>query len=128
VFVIARLSYATRMTNSTLIQIHKDLEEAATICGAATGDTVRRVIVPLLAPSLIYAWLWIALLTYRELTLAVLLSTRDNLTLPIVVWNAWVAGGFGAAAALTLILMSLMIPLVALYWWVMRRRGLMAAA
>ena len=128
VFVVARLSYATRMTNSTLIQIHKDLEEAATICGAATGDTVRRVIVPLLAPSLIYAWLWIALLTYRELTLAVLLSTRDNLTLPIVVWNAWVAGGFGAAAALTLILMSLMIPLVALYWWVMRRRGLMAAA
>ena len=51
-----------------------------------------------------------------------------NLTLPVVVWNAWFAGGFGSAAALTLILMALMVPLVALYWWVMRRRGLMQAA
>jgi iron(III) transport system permease protein len=93
-----------------------------------TGATLRRVIVPLLAPSLIYAWLWIALLTFRELTLAVLLTTRDNLTLPIVVWNAWIAGGFGSSAALTLILMGLMIPLVALYWWIMRRRGLADAA
>jgi iron(III) transport system permease protein len=127
VFVIARISYATRMTNSTLIQIHKDLEEAATMCGVTTGATLRRVILPLLAPSLIYAWLWLALLTFRELTLAVLLTTRDNLTLPIVVWNAWVAGGFGASAALTLILMGLMVPLVAVYWWVMRRRGLAAS-
>jgi iron(III) transport system permease protein len=128
VFVIARLSYATRMTNSTLIQIHRDLDEAATVSGASTGTVMLRVIVPLLVPTLVYAWLWIALLTYRELTLAVLLSTRDNLTLPIVVWNAWVSGGFGAAAALTIVLMALMVPLVALYWWVMRRRGPLEAA
>ncbi len=127
VFVIARLSYATRMTNSTLIQIHKDLEEAATMSGVSTGTTVRRVLVPLLAPTLIYAWLWIALLVYRELTLAVLLTTQDNTTLPVVVWNMWVAGGFGAAAALTLVLMALMVPLVALYWWVMRKRGQLSA-
>jgi iron(III) transport system permease protein len=123
VFVIARLSYATRMTNSTLMQIHKDLEEAATMSGVSTGVTVWRVIVPLIGPSLVYAWLWMALLTYRELTLAVVLSTRDNLTLPIVVWNAWFAGGFGNAAAITLILMAMMVPLVALYWWLMRRKG-----
>ncbi len=78
VFVIARISYATRMTNSTLIQIHKDLDEAATMSGASTGVTLWRVIIPLLGPTLIYAWLWIALLTYRELTLAVLLSTREE--------------------------------------------------
>jgi iron(III) transport system permease protein len=123
VFVIARLSYATRMTNSTLMQIHKDLEEAATMSGVSIGVTVWRVIVPLIAPSLIYAWLWMALLTYRELTLAVVLSTRDNLTLPIVVWNAWTANGFGSAAAITLILMTAMVPLVGLYWWFMRRKG-----
>ena len=50
VFVIARLSYATRMTNSTLIQIHKDLEEAAMVSGASTIATLYRVIIPLLAP------------------------------------------------------------------------------
>jgi iron(III) transport system permease protein len=128
VFVIARLSYATRMTNATLIQIHKDLEEAAMMSGASTAATLRRVILPLLAPTLGYAWLWIALLVYRELTLAVLLTTRDNLTLPVLVWNMWAGGGLGPAAALTLVLMAFMIPLVALYWWAMRRRGPLHAA
>ena len=63
------------------------------------------------------------MLIYRELTLAVLLTTQDNTTLPVVVWNVWVAGGFGSAAAITLVLMGLMTPLVALYWWVVRWRG-----
>jgi len=123
VFVIARLSYATRMTNASLIQIHKDLDEAARVSGASSAATLRHVILPLLAPTLGYAWLWIALLVYRELTLAVLLTTRENLTLPVLVWNLWANGGLGPAAALTLVLMALMIPIVALYWWLMRRRG-----
>ncbi|MFM9969298.1 MAG: ABC transporter permease [Burkholderiales bacterium] len=127
VFVIARLSYGTRMTNSTLIQIHRELEEAATMSGVSTGVIVRRIIVPLLAPTLIYAWLWIALITFRELTLAVVLTTRDNITLPVVVWSMWQAGGFGQAAAITLLLMLLMVPLIALYWWAMRKTGLREA-
>ena len=128
VFVIARLSYATRMTNANLIQIHKDLEESAMVNGASTAATLRRVVIPLLAPTLGYAWLWIALLVYRELTLATLLTTRENLTLPVLIWNVWASGGLGAAAALTLVLMVLMIPLVVLYWYVMRRRGPLQAA
>ncbi len=125
VFVIARLSYGTRMTNSTLIQIHKDIEESATMSGASTGTVVRRVMVPLIMPTLIYAWLWIALLTFRELTLAIILTTRDNITLPVVVWSLWNASGFGQAAAITLVLIGLMLPIIALYWWVSRRKGLM---
>ncbi len=124
VFVIARLSYGTRMTNSTLIQIHKDLEESATMSGAPTGAVVWRVIVPLLRPTLIYAWLWIALLTFRELTLAVILTTRENITLPVVVWSVWSgSAGFGQAAALTLILIVMMVPIIALYWWASRKWG-----
>jgi iron(III) transport system permease protein len=128
VFVIARLSYATRMTNASLIQLHKDLEESAMVSGASTAVTLSRIVVPLLAPTLGYAWLWIALLVYRELTLAVLLTTRENLTLPVLIWNMWAGGGLGPAAALTLVLMALMVPLVTLYWWLMRRRGPLQAA
>jgi iron(III) transport system permease protein len=80
------------------------------------------VIVPLLAPTLIYAWLWIALLTFRELTLAVILTTRGNITLPVVVWSMWVNGGTSKAAALTLLLLAVMIPFIALYWLVVRRQ------
>jgi iron(III) transport system permease protein len=128
IFVIARLSYATRMTNGTLLQLHRDLEEAATVSGSDSGTVLLRVILPLLTPTLIYAWLWTALLTFRELTLAVLLTTRDNLTLPVVVWSIWQDGGFGKAAAITLLLLALMVPLIALYWWTMRRTGLREGA
>ena len=82
VFLIARVAYGTRMTNAGLIQIHPELEESAELSGATLAQTARRVVVPLLAPTLIYAWLWIALLTYRELTLSVILTTPRNMTLP----------------------------------------------
>ncbi len=127
IFVVGRLSYATRMTNGTMMQIHKDLEESAQMSGASTGTILTRIIGPLLRPTLIYAWLWIALITFRELTLAVLLTTRDNMTLPVVVWSLWVASGFGQAAALTLILLVIMIPIVWLYWWVARKMSLSQA-
>jgi len=126
VFVVARLSYGTRMTNSGLIQIHRELEEAATVSGAGTGGVLRRVLVPLLAPTLLYAWLWIALLVFRELTLAVVLTTRANMTLPFVVWSLWLNGGLGQASALALVMLLMMLPLVALYWLIARRRGILA--
>jgi iron(III) transport system permease protein len=124
VLVIARISYATRMTNSSFIQIHRELEEAASICGARTGAVLAGVIVPLSAPTLLYAWLWLALLTFRELTLVVVLTTRDNITLPVVIWSSWLSGSIGDSAALALLMLLLMTPVVAAYWLVARRFGI----
>lgn len=126
VFVIARISYGTRMTNSGLIQIHSELEESALVSGASTWEAFRRVTIPLLAPTLLYAWLWIALLTFRELTLAVILSTADNLTFPVVVWSLWLGGGLGQASALAMVMLLMMTPLIAIYWLIARRQGLVA--
>jgi iron(III) transport system permease protein len=128
VFIVARLSYGTRMTNASLIQIHRELEEAAAMAGASAGRTLRRILLPLLAPSLAYAWLWIAMLTFRELTLAVLLTTRANITLPVVVWSLWQSGQIGRGAALTLLMLALLIPFIALYWAVAGRRGATAGS
>src|SRR5713226_821893 len=41
VYVVARLSYGTRMTNSAMIQIHKELDEAAQVSGAGTARVLR---------------------------------------------------------------------------------------
>jgi iron(III) transport system permease protein len=128
VFVIARVSYATRMTNSGLIQIHREIEESGQISGATTGGVLRRIVAPLIAPTVLYAWLWIALLTFRELTLAVVLTTRDNMTLPIVIWNDWQSGGLGDAAAIAVVMLLMMLPIIWLYWLVARRQGIKASA
>jgi iron(III) transport system permease protein len=126
VFTVARLSYGTRMTNSGLIQIHPELEEAALMSGASQWQAFVRVALPLLGPTVLYAWLWIALLVFRELTLAVILSTADNPTFPVVVFSLWLGGGLGQASALAMVMLAMMTPLIALYWLIARRQGLPA--
>ena len=126
VFTIARLSYGTRMTNTGLIQIHPELEEAALMSGAGQWRAFVRVALPLLGPTVLYAWLWIALLIFRELTLAVILSTADNPTFPVAVWSLWLGGGLGQASALAMVMLAMMTPLIALYWAIARRQGLPA--
>ncbi len=126
VYVVARLSYGTRMTNSALIQVHRELEESAQICGASTGGVLLRVLVPLLAPTLVYAWIWIALLTYRELTLPVVISTSNNLPFSYLVWGFVQASAYGSASAAALIMLALMAPVLLLYWLVARRAGMIA--
>jgi iron(III) transport system permease protein len=128
VFVIARLSYGTRMTNSGLIQINRELDECAEVCGAKTWDIIRSVLVPLLSATILYTWMWVALLVYRELTLAVLLTSVDNVTLPIVIWGTWQGGSSGVAAALSLLMLIGMVPLIFVYWFVMRRAGITGGA
>ncbi len=126
VYVVSRVAYGTRITNSALIQIHHELEEAAQVSGAGPGGTARSVLAPLLKPAMMYAFIWIALLTYRELTLPVLLSSNDNLPLSVVVWNLWLGAQFGEASGIAVLMLVLMMPLVGLGWWLTRRAGIVA--
>jgi iron(III) transport system permease protein len=127
-FVVGRISYGTRMTNGGLIQINRELDECALINGAATWGVLKEVLLPLLAPTLLYTGLWIALLCFRELTLAVFLTVPGNMTLAVFIWGMWTGGNQGPAAAMTLIMLVLMAPLVAAYWVVARRRAMIADA
>ncbi len=123
VYVVSRISYATRITNSALIQIHRELEEQAQIAGAGLGGVMRHVLAPLLKPALGYAFIWIALLTYRELTVPVLLATNDNLPLAVLIWNMWFGSQFGQASAVVVIMLVAMMPLIYLGFWVSRGRA-----
>jgi iron(III) transport system permease protein len=123
VYVVERIAFATRATNGSLLQVHKELEEAAYVGGLSQARTIARVIVPLLRPTLLAVWLWSALLVARELTVAVFLTAQDNITLPAVVWSLWFAGGMTEASAITLLQTIILAPLVMLYWAVGGRSG-----
>ncbi|HLQ31466.1 MAG TPA: ABC transporter permease subunit, partial [Chloroflexota bacterium] len=124
VYVVVRLSIGTRLLNGALLQVHHELEEAAALSGASGLTTARAVVAPLLWPALLNGWLWIALETYRELTLASVLYSPENITLPVVIWSVWTSGNLGVAAALGLVLLCCLAPLVVLYWTVGRRRAI----
>jgi len=63
----------------------------------------------------VYGWLSLALWTFREITIATMLSSPDNITLPALVWSLWRAGTFGQASALTLVIMLIGAPLALMY-------------
>ena len=121
VYVLERTSFGTRMLNNALAQIHPELEEAGQVMGIALFRRMARILVPLLAPAFLNGWLWIALLTYRELTIASLLVTPDNVTLPMVIWGLWQSGSFTRAAAGAAMGLVFMLPFVAAYWYFGRR-------
>ena len=115
VMAVAMLSFGSRITNGALIQIHHELEEAAAISGASLVDTLRLIIFPLLKPAFLFGWLWIALLTFRELTIPMILFSATNVTYSVAVWGLWYSGSFDAAAAANLIMLVLLLPLVIVY-------------
>jgi iron(III) transport system permease protein len=121
VHIIQRLSFGTRVANAAIIAVSEELEEAAEVCGAQRRDVIARILLPLISPTLINAFFWIALLTLRELTLATILFSPGNITLSVVVWSLWSSGQQGPSAALSLIMIALMLPVMLLYWRVGNR-------
>jgi iron(III) transport system permease protein len=121
VYIVARLAFATRALNGSLLQIHRELEEAAFVAGLSTFRTAWRILYPLIRPTLFSVWIWTALLVYRELTVAVFLTVQDNITLPAVIWSYWYGGTVNKASAVTLLMTVVLAPFILLFWWFGRR-------
>jgi iron(III) transport system permease protein len=121
VYIVARLAFATRALNGSLLQIHRELEEAAFVAGLSNARTAWRILFPLIRPTLFSVWIWSALLVYRELTAAVFLAVHDNITLPAVIWSYWYSGNINKASAVTLLMTLVLTPLICAAWWWGRR-------
>lgn len=106
--IIAFLSFGTRTMNSSLIQLHRELEEAGHTSGAGRMTVLLRIVVPLVSPALFYAWLWILLLSFREVTMALLLAGPGNTVLPVVIWNRWSLGAMHEAATIGVVIVAFM--------------------
>jgi iron(III) transport system permease protein len=112
--VVMFMSFATRTLNGAMIQIQPDLEEAGRTSGASLTRVIRRVTVPLLKPAVFFAWFWVLLLSFREVTVAVMLSSYDNIVLPVLIFARWQAGRSheAAAAAVVFVLLACVLLLL----------------
>jgi iron(III) transport system permease protein len=120
IYVVAWLSLGTRVMNSALVQIHDELVEAATACGASRFTAFRRIVLPLVRPAIARLWLFVILLCMRELTLAAFVSSPRNATLPLVGFALWTGGELNRAAAVTVLIFLALLPPLAIYFRIAR--------
>jgi iron(III) transport system permease protein len=128
VYVVCWISFGTRVLNNSMIQVHRELEEAAQVGGASTFRVLTKVIVPLIKPGLVYAWIWTSLSAYRELTMAVFLASPKSQVLSTYIWGQWHGGGLGDAAAIAIVMIAVMSPLVTSFWIYARKQQHVAAS
>jgi iron(III) transport system permease protein len=106
--VVNRLSYVTRITNAALLQVGKELEESAHVCGARRLGTIWWVIAPLVKSSLLFGSLWTGLLVFREISMPLMLAGPNNQVLAVRVWAKWESGALNEAAALGVVMVFVM--------------------
>jgi iron(III) transport system permease protein len=121
-FVISYLPYGMRYSSSGMLQIHRELEEAAAICGASALTRLRRIVAPLLAPALVAGWLFIFLMAARVLSLAILLAGPRSQTMAVAMFDLW-GNGQGTELAALGLLWSMLMAMIAVVFYVLARRS-----
>ena len=127
-FVINYLPYGMRYSAAGMLQIHRELEESAEMCGASPLTRLRRIVAPLLAPALLAGWLFIFLMAARVLSLAILLSGPRSQTMAVTLFDLWTNGQGTELAALGLIWSMLMAMIAAVFYILARRSAASALA
>jgi iron(III) transport system permease protein len=120
-FVINYLPYGMRYGAAGMLQIHRELEEAAEMCGASPLTRLHRIVAPLLAPALLAGWLFIFLMAARVLSLAILLAGPRSQTMAVTLFDLWTNGQGTELAALGL-LWSMLMAMIAAVFYVLARR------
>jgi iron(III) transport system permease protein len=120
-FVINYLPYGMRYGASGMLQIHRELEESAEMCGASPLMRLRRIVAPLQAPALLAGWLFIFLMAARVLSLAILLAGPRSQTMAVTLFDLWTNGQGTELAALGL-LWSMLMAMIAAVFYVLARR------
>jgi len=78
VSVAKHLPYSSRSGVSAMMQVGRELEEAAQVAGANVWQRFRRIIFPLTTSGFVSGFLLTFITTMRELSLIILLVTRDT--------------------------------------------------
>ncbi|MFC1962978.1 ABC transporter permease [Chloroflexota bacterium] len=98
------LPAATRFTHAGMAQIRGELEEAASASGANSFAVLRRIIVPLLIPSLVGGGLFVFLHVSKVLGTAAILGNADSRILATLILHYWERGGMPSTSALSVVM------------------------
>jgi len=106
VLAVRRLPYTVRGSHSSLLLVHKSMEEAAENLGATKLRTFRDITVPLVWKGIVVGALFSFITSLQEASAVVFLTLGGWETIPFGIFTFYIAGSQNEAAALGVILIA----------------------
>lgn len=122
-YVTRYLPYGMRTSSAALLQVHRELEEAAETSGASWWRTFTSIILPLLQPALLAGWIYVVIVSIRELSSSILLWGPGAEVLSVYIFDLWQTGHPQELAALGLMLITILFVLAAVARTIGQRHG-----
>jgi iron(III) transport system permease protein len=122
-YITRFMPYGMRYNATSMLALHKELEESSMMSGASWGMTFWRVVLPLLKPGLIAGWIYVVIVSVRELSSSILLYSPGSEVISIMIWEYWQNGQYVELSALGVMLIASLLCLVLLERFVSRRFG-----
>jgi iron(III) transport system permease protein len=112
-YVVVFLPLAYRGMSGVVVQIDKALEESARVGGASPAHVMRTVTVPLLRSGILATWALLFMVSVREISASLFLTSAHTQVLGPAIFNFWDSGGMPRVSALAVV--QAVIILVALF-------------
>jgi iron(III) transport system permease protein len=122
-FVTRYVPYGIRYTHAGLLQMHQELEEAAYVSGASWLNCMRRIIFPLLTPSFLGGWVFIFLISAKELSMSILLASPSTPVVSVTIFELWENAQVGELSAFGVLWTAILVSVAVGYYFFARRYG-----
>ena len=118
------LPYGMRYSYAGVLQIHRELEEAAAMAGARQATVFLRIVVPLVAPALIACALFVFLISVKAVSIPILLSGPKSRVMAVALFDMWQNGLFGEVSAIGVIWTGFMTIVSLCFFFLLKRFGM----
>ena len=119
-FIARFMPDTVKSLSTSFLQIHRELEEAAWVCGKGMLGTIRTIVLPLASPGVIAAMTLLFVLAIRELGSSLFLYTSNTMVMSVLLLDYYEGGNLGKTAAFSLVQMVLLGVLIGGANWLSR--------
>jgi iron(III) transport system permease protein len=119
-FIARFMPDTVKALSTSMMQIHKELEEAAWICGKGLLGTIASVVLPLAKPGVIAAMTLLFVLAIRELGSSLFLYSSDTMVMAVLLLDYYEGGSVGKTSAFSLVQIVLLAALISVTHWLSR--------
>lgn len=122
-YSIRRLPYMVRSTVGTMRSIKADIEEAAINLGASTLTAAITIVGPLMLPGIAAGSILVFITVIKETSISILMAPAEWAPMSLAIFQNILRAEYYSAAAMSIILVALVLVLQAIANWFTRKQS-----